>query len=72
MEAYKRLTVAPIKSRKRCVEKIKNEYDDEADRLVDIIRASIVVDTEEELMLIAEALRKLKIVRLKNRKFVWL
>ena len=41
-------------------------------RLVDIIRASIVVDTEEELMLIAEALRKLKIVRLKNRKFVWL
>ena len=68
-QAYKRLTIAPLKSKKRCQEKIKDDYSDEADRLVDILRASIVVDTEEQLIAVAKALGGLNVVRLKNRKF---
>ena len=68
-QAYKRLTIAPLKSRKRCGEKANDDYGDDAGRLVDILRASIVVDTEEQLIAVAEALGGLKVVRLKNRKF---
>uniref|UniRef100_A0A7S4RF89 Kinesin light chain n=1 Tax=Ditylum brightwellii TaxID=49249 RepID=A0A7S4RF89_9STRA len=64
---YKSLTVGPLKSRERCEEKVANEYDGDYSRLVDMVRASIVVANEDQLILAAEALQGLDIVRLKNR-----
>uniref|UniRef100_A0A7S4UX92 Kinesin light chain n=1 Tax=Ditylum brightwellii TaxID=49249 RepID=A0A7S4UX92_9STRA len=64
---YKSLTIGPLKSRERCDEKVANEYDGDYSRLVDIVRASIVVADEDQLILVAEALQDLDIVRLKNR-----
>ena len=62
------VTFAPLKSVARCEEKVKNEYGGDVNRLVDAIRCSIVVNTETELVGVAEALQKhAKIVRLKNR-----
>eukprot|EP00957_Ditylum_brightwellii_P165493 12599677-Ditylum_brightwellii.AAC.1 len=64
---YTSLTVAPLKTKARCVEKAENEYDGDFTRLIDIVRASIVVADEDQLLCVAKALQKEKIVRLKNR-----
>jgi len=64
---YTSLTVAPLKSKARCIEKAKNEYDGDVSRLIDITRASIVVDNEDQLIAVAKKLQNEKILRLKNR-----
>eukprot|EP00957_Ditylum_brightwellii_P174395 13278300-Ditylum_brightwellii.AAC.1 len=63
---YTSLTVAPLKSKARCIEKVENEYDGDFSRLIDIMRASIVVADEDQLICVAEALQNEKAVRLKN------
>ena len=65
---YKGLTLAPLKGRARCAEKVKNEYGGDVNRLVDVVRCSIVVTTEDQLVGVADVLQKeAVIVRLKNR-----
>eukprot|EP00957_Ditylum_brightwellii_P207294 15352337-Ditylum_brightwellii.AAC.1 len=64
---YKPLTIGPLKSRERCEEKVANEYNDDYSYLIDIVYASVVVADEDQLILVAEALRDLKIVQLKNQ-----
>lgn len=69
------LTLAPLKSVVRCQEKAMNEYDGDFSRLVDLVRCSIVLFTEEQLAFVAKALAKtdadsnsdLVVVRFKNR-----
>uniref|UniRef100_A0A7S4RW18 Kinesin light chain n=1 Tax=Ditylum brightwellii TaxID=49249 RepID=A0A7S4RW18_9STRA len=63
---YRCLTIGPLKSRERCEEKVANDYGGDYSRLVDIVRASIVVADEDQLISVAEALLK-HAVRLKNR-----
>ena len=55
---FQRLTLATLKTkgdkgRARCGEKVANEYNGEYFQLVDAVRCSIVVDTEEQLMTVA-------------------
>ena len=64
---FKVLTMAPLKSVARCSEKIKNEYGGDASKIVDVVRCSIVVNREEELVTVAQNLETLEVVRLKNR-----
>jgi len=64
---YTSLTVAPLKSKARCIEKVETEYDGDFSRLIDIVRASIVVADEDQLICVAKALKNEKIIRLKNR-----
>jgi tetratricopeptide (TPR) repeat protein len=65
------LTVAPLKSKARCYEKVMKEYDNNWHKLVDVVRCSIVCTTEEELEKVAQVLGQtgdsVKLVRLKNR-----
>ena len=62
------LTIAPLKGRKRSKEKVDNEYDGDASRIIDVIRCSIVVETEDDLNKVAKYLQDSGvIVRLKNR-----
>eukprot|EP00957_Ditylum_brightwellii_P177201 13498971-Ditylum_brightwellii.AAC.1 len=49
------------------MEKVKNEYNGDFSRLVDIVRASIVVTDEDQLISVADALKEREVVRLKNR-----
>ena len=73
----KRFSEAPLKSEKRIHEKIKNEYKGVVAKLLDVVRCSVVVDTEEQLEKFASLLadpdscsktgNKAEIVRLKNR-----
>ena len=58
IQYFKRLLFAPAKGRARCDEKIATEYGGEARRLVDVVRCSIVVDTEGQLISVAEALAR--------------
>eukprot|EP00588_Corethron_pennatum_P001885 CAMPEP_0194297498 /NCGR_PEP_ID=MMETSP0169-20130528/59049_1 /TAXON_ID=218684 /ORGANISM="Corethron pennatum, Strain L29A3" /LENGTH=610 /DNA_ID=CAMNT_0039047323 /DNA_START=58 /DNA_END=1886 /DNA_ORIENTATION=+ len=66
-------TSAPIKSRLRCEAKVRDEYDGNTNRLVDVVRASLVVDSEKYLdsffAYVFDASRKneITIVRFKNR-----
>ena len=76
---FTRVTIAPPKGRARASEKIENEYGGEARKLVDVVRCSVVVDREDELFAVAEALAgdgdisitpdgdAFEVVRLKNR-----
>ena len=68
-ELYTAGTPGPLKTRERCAEKAKNEYDDDFRRLVDVARASIVVDTEDQLEAVFRHLLAdpARVVRLKNR-----
>jgi len=43
-------TLAPLKGQARCDEKARNEYHGEYGRIVDCVRCSIVVDTEQQLL----------------------
>ena len=47
---------APLKGRARCEEKTKEEYNGDASRLVDMVRCSVIVTTELELIAVAKAL----------------
>ena len=69
---FRRLTLAPLKGEARCVEKAVNEYGGDYGKLVDVVRGSIVVDTEDQLEAVAGALMdatatSYRVVRLKNR-----
>ena len=55
---FKLLTIAPLKSKKRCEEKIKNEYKGNVNKLLDIIRCSIIAKNEDELNNIAKLLKE--------------
>eukprot|EP00948_MAST-09A_sp_MAST-9A-sp1_P002170 g2170.t1 len=69
-KAFTTITIAPLKGIKRAREKVINEYGGNAARLVDVIRSSIVVESEDELNSVAKFLQsspKCKILRLKNR-----
>lgn len=65
------LTVAPLKSKGRALEKVFNEYKGDFSQIVDIVRASIVVNSEAALIQVASSLTKANkhysCVRLKNR-----
>ena len=50
------LTMGPLKSRRRCDEKVANEYGGEYDCIVDCVRCSVVVDTEDQLVSVASKL----------------
>ena len=58
----------PLKPRSRCAEKAKAKYGGDASRVLDVVRGSIVAETEVEILAIYEKLRRgLDIVRVKNR-----
>ena len=66
------LSLAPLKGKSRCLEKVENEYGGDWSQLVDVIRCSIVVQTEDALESVAKAMSnsndpRYKLVRLKNR-----
>ncbi|GMI00105.1 hypothetical protein TrST_g4277 [Triparma strigata] len=66
--AFKGLTVAPLKGRERTEEKVKNEYDGNHLCMLDLVRCSIIVETEEQLAGVLEKMLAMGIVvRLKNR-----
>jgi len=77
------LTLARLKGIARIVEKVTNELEGDFSRIVDVVRCSVVVVTEEQLESVAQALKKpivfqllpvaaeekreFEVVRLKNR-----
>jgi len=69
-------TAAPLKSRKRASEKARDDYENDGRQLVDIVRASIIVDNEDDLEAVVKRLNEnyvanecdgVRIVRFKNR-----
>ena len=67
---FTRLTMAPLKGRKRAKEKMYDDYGGNAMRLVDLVRCSIVVDDEASLIAVASQLADalgIRVLRLKNR-----
>ena len=65
---YTAATLGPLKTEARCAEKAKDEYGNDVRRIVDIARASIVVDNEAQLRAVFDALLSTgDVVRLKNR-----
>jgi hypothetical protein len=71
--AFRVLSLAPLKGKTRCNEKVSNEYSGDYAKLVDVVRCSIVVYTEEQMEDVAQSLSATKshigyeILRLKNR-----
>ncbi|GMH71391.1 hypothetical protein TrST_g3343 [Triparma strigata] len=66
--AFKALTVAPPKGRERTEEKVKTEYEGNFKCMLDLVRCSIIVETEEQLAGVLEKMLAIGIVvRLKNR-----
>ena len=58
----------PLKPRSRCAEKAKAKYNGDPARILDVVRGSIIAETELELLELYEKLRRgLDIVRVKNR-----
>ena len=67
-ELYTSATLGPLKKRERVEEKVANEYGGDVRRCVDVARASVVVDTEDELKACFDQLFSTgAVVRLKNR-----
>eukprot|EP00980_Cylindrotheca_fusiformis_P000137 scaffold24_cov128-Cylindrotheca_fusiformis.AAC.10 len=77
---YPKYKGAPIKSKSRSAEKIRNEYDGVALRILDLVRASIIVNTEQQLakllnaviiqkdeMSANESSHNVEVIRFKNR-----
>ena len=79
---FKHLTLVPLKPRARCEEKVGTEYGGAWSRLLDVVRCSIVMYSEEQLCAVADTLVRraqplarlvhaaegdYAIVRLKNR-----
>ena len=58
VEGFTVLTIAPFKGRERCDEKAANEYNGLYSCIIDCIRCSIIVETEAQLMSVANALGK--------------
>jgi len=53
---FQHLSVAGVKGRERCEEKVEKEYGGDWSLIVDAVRCSIVVTTEAELLNVAKAL----------------
>ena len=53
---YKQLESAPLKGRARAREKINDDYHGHARRLCDCVRCSVIVNTEAQLIAVAQAL----------------
>ena len=53
---FTRLCLAPPKGHARAAEKIRDDYEGDASRLVDVNRCSIVVDEEQQLVAVASKL----------------
>mmetsp|Transcript_22402 Transcript_22402/g.70158 ORF Transcript_22402/g.70158 Transcript_22402/m.70158 type:complete len:371 (-) Transcript_22402:11-1123(-) len=73
---YSVYTTVPPKLRERSAQKALNEYDGNVRRLVDVVRASIVVDNEDDLEAVVKRLNEnyvanerdgVRVVRFKNR-----
>ena len=73
---YPKYKSAPLKSKARSAEKVRNEYDGNALRILDLVRASIVVNTEEQLATLLETIfttsqnekfSHIQVIRFKNR-----
>ena len=64
---YKTLTEAALKPAERCRQKAKDDFGGDLSKVFDLVRCSIVVNTEEQLIAVAKALMSLEVVRLKNR-----
>ena len=73
---YKQLESAPLKGRARAREKINDDYHGHARRLCDCVRCSVIVNTEAQLIAVAQALDdsaaapdgvEFQLVKLKNR-----
>ena len=73
---YKQLESAPLKGRARAREKIQDDYRGQARRLCDCVRCSVIVNSEAQLIAVAQALEdsaaapdgvEFKVVKLKNR-----
>lgn len=67
------LVLAPLKGRGRALEKIRSDYGGKNAKILDIVRCSIIVHTEDELFKVADALDNNKeegdftVIRCKNR-----
>eukprot|EP00948_MAST-09A_sp_MAST-9A-sp1_P001520 g1520.t1 len=69
---YTTITLTSLKKIERARSKVANEYNGDCSKLVDIVRASIIVDTEQELDLVAKYFAENKsaggkVIRFKNR-----
>ena len=73
---YKQLESAPLKGRARAREKVEDDYRGQARRLCDCVRCSVIVNSEAQLIAVAQALEdsaaapdgvEFKVVKLKNR-----
>ena len=73
---YKQLESAPLKGRARAREKVEDDYRGQARRLCDCVRCSVIVNTEAQLIAVAQALDdsaaapdgvEFQLVKLKNR-----
>ena len=71
-KVYKSHSAAPLKERKRCLEKVSNEYGGDCSCLVDVVRCTAVTRTAGELARLTTLLLQgvpgvLEVLRLKNR-----
>ncbi|GMI35753.1 hypothetical protein TeGR_g11490 [Tetraparma gracilis] len=73
---YKAFTMVSLKTMESCKRKMTDDYDGDHTRICDVVRCSIVVETEEQLAAVLKALVggqikgegvKVTVVRLKNR-----
>ena len=65
---YSRLMIGPLKGEARCREKTRDDYGGDFGQLLDVVRCSIIVDTEEQLIAVTRLLLEGgNVVRLKNR-----
>ena len=65
---YSRLMIGPLKGEARCREKTRDDYGGDFGQLLDVVRCSIIVDTEEQLIAVTQLLLEGgNVVRLKNR-----
>ncbi|GMI10584.1 hypothetical protein TrLO_g11192 [Triparma laevis f. longispina] len=64
----KTLTVVRLKRRTRADEKVEEDYNGNFKRILDLVRCSITVETEEDLgRVLAKLMESEKVMRLKNR-----
>ena len=65
---YTCVTCAPMKSESRCRQKARDDYEGDFSLIGDIVRASLVVDTEEQLVAVMDdLLSNFDLGRVKNR-----
>ena len=67
-KAYSRLIIGQLKGEIRCREKARHDYQGNYGQLVDVVRCSVILDTEEQLISMTQLLLEGgRVVRLKNR-----